>query len=76
MLPIIPIINCRHENRQAEPKDYDISTAPVRDLLKSTYKHLVTAADVSTLQLSCSHVLQFLSKIGVLQYVLQLIHLL
>jgi len=40
---------CRHETRLAEPKDYDISRAPVRDILKATYKHLGTVADVCVL---------------------------
>ena len=28
---------CRHQAREAEPKDYDISKAPKRDLCKATY---------------------------------------
>lgn len=35
----------RHQAREAEPKDYVLSEAPERDLLKSTYKHLGNSAE-------------------------------
>jgi hypothetical protein len=34
-----------HQAREAEPKDYDMNHAPVRDLRMSTYKHLGTVSN-------------------------------
>jgi Domain of unknown function (DUF4572) len=34
----------RHQAREGEPRDYDLSHDPVRDLRKSTYRHLGTVS--------------------------------
>ncbi len=38
---------CRHQAREAEPKDYDISKHPQRDLCKATYNRIGNVTDGS-----------------------------
>lgn len=45
----------RHQAREGEPRDYDLSSDPVRDLRRSTYQHLgVASAAVSTIFMNIS----------------------
>lgn len=41
----IYIFQYRHQAREAEPKDYDISLAPTRDLHKATYQSFGNATN-------------------------------
>ena len=46
MQTFFKIFVCRHAAREAEPKDYDLSKDPVRDLKIATYKHIAAVTDV------------------------------